>query len=286
MPQMEKKDNGLSFARSPWANNGNGSPFRIGFSESGSWSSIPPGNPEQHGDREYTATPGTPENPKWKGREKNGGELEPKRKNTENTHNIGVSLALWGGGRLWYCIYLWQLAASAQWGTSSFCFCGKYCPESFSGKDWGKEGFLVCPPVVGRVFSRIQQENRCGRNLRFVVFFVGRGVFRMIFGESDLRNPLWSSLSVSSFFWDFNRNTTCGIGEKKGNRQGQSNHKALWKELRFPCCFCGLEEIFPQALKGSQEKKEMLATLVLYSSWYGYELPIYKEPMGQEVKAL
>ena len=76
----------------------------------------------------------------------------------------------------------------------------------------------------------------------------------MIFGESDLRNPLWSILSVFLYFLGLQQK---GQLVELAARQGQNNHKELWKELKFPCCFF-FGEIFPQVLKGSQEKKGML----------------------------
>lgn len=100
---------------------------------------------------------------------------------------------------------------SAQWGTSSFCFCGKYCPESSSGKGLGKDGFLVCA-VVGRVFNRIQQEKRFGRNLRCCIFCwegsFPNDLWRIWFKKSALKY----SFRFPLFFGTSTERTTCGIG--------------------------------------------------------------------------
>lgn len=48
----------------------------------------------------------TPEKPKWKGLEKNGGELEPKKEKKQKRQNIGVSCVVGWGGQLWSSIYL------------------------------------------------------------------------------------------------------------------------------------------------------------------------------------
>ena len=146
---------------------------------------------------EYTVTGGAREKSTHTGKAKvertgkNGGELEPKRKNnTENTEYRSVYCVVWHGGINYGPLFVFDnwTQFSAQSRYFFFLLLWEILPGKLQRKGLGKEGFLVCA-VVGRVFHRTQQEKRCGKSLRCCIF-AGRGVFRMIFGESDLRNPL------------------------------------------------------------------------------------------------
>lgn len=75
----------------------------------------------------------------------------------------------------------------------------------------------------------------------------------MIFGESDLRNPLWSILSVFLYFLGLQQK---GQLVELAARQGQNNHKALWKELKFPCCFLFLGRFSHKSWRGVKKRRK------------------------------